>query len=141
MKSDRHTEIFFASRNHKKGVEYINHFSTIKVKYKTMAIAIVAAFLAALSPIIKHAGVFAHIDELYFISAYTIVLIFALHLIRFLDIDVSHEQIRMLFKKVIAIEEAGSMPRPYKKISEHLYSKSFDPVIIDFLYYGSINVG
>lgn len=133
---------FFSSLMHAKGKKYIEHFSTIKMRYKKLTITILGALLLALSYLAQYNDENVHINKIHFLSFLTIISIIGLNLIRYLDVNVSHEQIRMLFKTAINLEkEHTSIPKPYIKISKHLYSKKFDPVIVDFLYYGSINIG
>ena len=65
-----------------------------------------------------------------------------MNLIRFLDVHVSHEQIRSLFKYMISMEKnVKKLSKPYEVISQTLYRKNFDPIIIDSLFYGTINFG
>ena len=126
---------FFSAKLLGKGKQYIEHFSTIKKKYKKLTITVIGALLLALSYVAGYANVSTHITKLHFISFLIVVSVIGLNLIRYLDVNVSHAQIRMLFKTVLMLEEKEkSLPQPYTKISQLLYSKKFDPVLIDYLY-------
>lgn len=132
---------FIVSRMHTKGKQYIEHFSTIKMRYKIWAITIIGALLLALSFIAGFKEENVHIDKIHFLSALVIITVIGLNLIRYLDVYVSHEQIRMLFQMVMEKEKGEkSLSKPYMKIAKILYSEKFDPVLIDFLYYCSLNV-
>lgn len=38
-------------------------------------------------------------------------------------------------------QKIKKLTKPYEIISKKLYHKNFDPIIIDFLYYSSLNIG
>lgn len=147
---------FLLSRLHAKGKEYIEHFSKLKMRYKNLAITILTGAFVAIAYVVASQTIFFSSKEsivgaqeklinqnfIYIISFTTLLFIIGMNLIRFLDVHVSHEQIRGLFKYMISMEKnIKELSKPYVVISQTLYKKKFDPVVLDFLFYGTINFG
>ncbi|NGX47318.1 MAG: hypothetical protein K1000chlam3_00691 [Chlamydiae bacterium] len=132
----------FLSLLHTKGREYIEHYSSIKMKYKKLVIAVLTAVLIGLSYISNSKQEIVHINQIYLIVFVVIISLIGLNLIRYLDINISHKQVRLLFGLMIKIEDDHEvLSSPYSKIKKILYKKNSDPAIFDYLYYGSINFG
>lgn len=139
---------------HAQGKKFIEHFSNLKMRYKNLPITILTALFIAIAYVIgsqesffssknvlSEQQNFVHEHILYLISLITSLSVIGIKMIRYLDINVSHEQIRSLFKHIIDLEKIYKISKPYEIISKTLYQKNFDPVFIDFFYYGSINFG
>lgn len=142
MDRKRTPDLFVLTKLHAKGQEYIEHFSQNKMKYKSLTIWCLTAIALAFAYLAASTGSLVHINKLYFICFITLLAIIGINLIRFLDINVSHEQIKLLFKSLINMEESNkTLSKPYVKIKEFLYRKNFDPMIIDFLFYSSLISG
>ena len=147
----------FLSLLHARGKAFIEHFSNLKMRYKNFTIFLITAILIASAYIVASEAIFfepsngsfvgqkvnfVHENKIYLICLVTLLATIGIRLIRHLDINVSHEQIRLLFKCIINVEKkVKDLTKPYEVISQTLYQKNFDPIIIDFLYYASINVG
>lgn len=138
---------------HSQGKAFIEHFSNIKMRYKNLPITIITALFLAIAYIIGsqdsfYSGnnffsqkiTFVHQHMIYLICLITTLSVIGIKIIRFLDINISHEQIRLLFKCIIDLEKKCKVSKPYEIISKTLYQKNFDPIFIDFFYYASINL-
>lgn len=145
-KNDHHQEIAVILEEeiignlHEKGKEYIDHFSTIKSKYKKLAFSWAAAYLVGLAYITIYEEQIFQVNKFNLISFVTLFVILEIKLIQFLDIHIGHEQLRNIFKYLLIFEsKKDSLIKPYTKAEKLLYKKNFDPVIIDFSFYLSIN--
>ena len=146
----------FLSFLHAKGKEFIEHFSSLKMRYKNLTITLLTAIFIAIAYIVASQAIFfnshenfigpeqsfIHENKIYVICFFTFLAILGVRLIRYMDIIVSHEQVRSLFRCIIDMEKmVKELTKPYEIISKKLYQKKFDPVSIDFLFYTAINVG
>lgn len=125
---------------HNKGRQYIDHFSNLKIKYKKLALSWGGAYLFGLAYITIYEEQIFHISKFNLIGFMTIFVVIGIKLVQFLDVNLGHEQLREVFKYLMSFEKQNAfMIKPYLKIEKILYGKNFDPVLIDFLYYLSIN--
>lgn len=125
---------------HAKGREYVNHFSSIKLKYKKLALMWLTAICAALAYTISGHDEAVHFSKLYLIALITFLSVVGIKLIRFLDVYVYHRQMRAIFKSLVLLEnQCPQWSHPYTNMAKALHKKRFDPIIVDSMYYGSIN--
>lgn len=126
---------------HDLGKNYVNHFSTIKLKYKKLALAWLIAIFASLAYIISAHDQEIHFPKLYLITILTFLSVIGIKLISFLDVHVYHRQMRAIFKCLVILEnQREDGIHSYTNMAKALHKKRFDPIMIDSLYYGSINL-
>ncbi|OGN65556.1 MAG: hypothetical protein A2888_01850 [Chlamydiae bacterium RIFCSPLOWO2_01_FULL_28_7] len=145
----------FLSLIHAKGREYIEYFSNIKMRYKNLTITLITTIFIAFAYIVgsqenffsskeSFVGVadsFVHENKLYLICFIILLATIGVRMIRYLDLDVSNEQLRPLYNYVLSIEKkVKSLTKPYETIAKTVYNKT-DPIIVDYLYYSAFNVG
>ena len=137
---------------HAKGRELIEHFSNIKMRYKNLAVTAITAIFIAFAYIIgsqesfffsdKLQKTFIHENQICIMCFIALLAVTGVNLIRFLDINLSHESIRKLFLIEIALEkESLQLAKPYTIIANTVYKNIFDPILIDFLFYSVFNLG
>ena len=146
----------FTALLHAKGKEFIEHFSSLKMRYKNLTVILLSAIFISIAYVVSSQSLFFESNNnllsyenhfirnhiLYFICFFTLLIILGIRLIRHLDISISHEQVRSVFRYVINMEKKiKSLSKPYLIISEKLYNKGFDPIIFDFFFYSSIIIG
>lgn len=80
------------------------------------------------------------VDKLYLISLITILAIVGIKLIRFLDVNIYHRQLRALFQELTTLEELyKTLQKPYTVMAKVLHKKYFDPVMVDSMYYSVLS--
>lgn len=137
-----HIDESIVSLFHTKGKHYMEHLGKTKMRYKNLAILCLTAIFLAFAYMVASNETFDHINKIYFICFITLLTVIAINLIRFLDIYISHEQLRLLFKIELKMEKRNkNIVKPYTKMGKFLYGKKIDPMIIDFFFYGSIIFG
>lgn len=131
----------FISMLHSKGREYIEHYSSIKMKYKNLVLIVITGLIAGLSYSASIKTENIHINHIYINSFIVTMAVVGISLIRFLDLNISHRQIKLLFDLLIDIESRNSfLASSYIKVNQILYEKKATPVFQDFMYYSAINL-
>lgn len=126
---------------HNKGKQYIDRFSNIKMRYKKFSLNVSAAYLFGLFYICFYEEQILHIDKYNLIAFATLFTVITVKLIQFLDINIGHNQLRNIFKYLLLYEKMQTaLIKPYTKVEKLLYGRRFDPVLLDFLFYLSINL-
>lgn len=132
----------FISMLHTKGREYIEHYSDIKMKYKNLVLFIITALIAGLSYATSIKSESLHVNHIYVVAFIVIMAVIGINLVRYLDLNVSHKQIKHLFELLIKLENEHSFLSPaYDHVKKILYTKKTTPAFQDFMYYCGINLG
>lgn len=126
---------------HSLGREFIEHFSKMKMSYKHMGIFVASAFGIALGYTLNSKAELVRFSQSYLIAFVTFITVLSINLIRYLDLNVAHHQIRELYDFIKRLEKKEKvLSNFYIEIEGSLYENKKNPAIYDFFNYTAINI-
>jgi hypothetical protein len=127
---------------HDRGRIYINELSSIKMRYKGIALQLLSSLFLALGWIALRPEENPDVNRLYLITFITLLAWLAIKLPAYLDVFVYHHQMSVIFKSMMDYEKRNPfLAQTYNDLSTDIsHGKRKDPILFDVFYYSGMGL-